>query len=168
MIVKTKKYKLDTQLYIKLAMVNVLKEQWWVWFVPVVIMLIPIFAPSALWWCLGIALTAIVLYLLFWAVQFAGATQVEQNKVLFNKLSYDIDSRQILVKMSEREGMPLKWDMIQKVNQEKDAFVIFVSKGHIIHWPYKIFKNDQEVRFLEAIMRRKKLLPEKEKQETAK
>lgn len=161
MTIKTKKYQLDTQEYIKMAMLNVLKELWWVWFVPVAILLIPIFAPSAFWWCFGIAITVSILYLLFWAVQFAGATQVEQNKVLFQRLSYEIDSRQILIKLNAREGMPMKWDMIQKVKKEKDAFVLIVSRGHIMHWPYKIFKNETEIRFLETVMRRKGLLPEK-------
>ncbi|GAA4827315.1 YcxB family protein [Algivirga pacifica] len=163
MIVKTKKYQLDTQTYIRLALANVLKEQWWVWFIPAAILLIPIVWSAALWWCVGIAATASILYLLFWSIQFAGAAQMEQSKILFEKLSYEIDSRQVLIKLNPREGMPLKWDQIQKVKREKDAFVLVVSRGHVMYWPFRIFKSDNDIRFVEAVLRRKGFLPEKAK-----
>src|SRR5690606_9595549 len=102
MIVKTKKYKLETGTYIKLALKNILKEQWCVFLIAIAIMCGYFIIPSH-WWITG-ALIALTLYVLFWLIQFAGVTQVEQNKILFEKLSYEIDSRQVMIKVNTKQG----------------------------------------------------------------
>lgn len=156
MTVKTKKYKLDTGTYVKLALVNILKEQWWVFLIVAAIMSGFFFIPSH-WWITG-ALIALLLYILFWLIQFAGVTQVEQNKVLFERLSYEINSQQILIKLNAKQGMPIKWDNIKKASMGKDHFLFFISKAQIIHLPFKIFKNENERKFIESILRRKGLV----------
>ena len=153
MIVKTKKYKLENSTYIKLAMKNILREQWWVFLIALAIMCGYFFAPS-IWWIIG-ALIALVLYILFWLIQFAGVTQLEQNKILFEKLSYEITSQQVLIKVNARQGMPLNWTNIKKAEVGKDAFNLFVSKAQLIHLPYRIFNTDNERKFVETILRRK-------------
>ena len=112
MIVKTKKYKLETGTYIKIGLLNILKEQWWVFIIYLALCAMYFIIPSW-WWVIGASI-ALVLYFLFWLIQFAGIPQLEQNKVLFQKLGYEIDSRQILVKVSSKQGMPITWDMIKR------------------------------------------------------
>ena len=98
MIVRTKKYQLATGKYIGLALVGVLKQQWWVFLIYFAICSGFFIIPNA-WWIIGASI-ALILYLLFWLVQFAGVTQLEQSKFLFNKLNYELSSQQILVKLN--------------------------------------------------------------------
>lgn len=153
MIVKTKKYKLETGTYVKLAMANILREQWWVILIVIAIMAGYFFAPS-MWWFIG-AIIALILYLLFWLIQFAGVTQLEQNKILFEKLSYEINSQQILIKVNPRQGMPIPWSNVKKAEIKKDAYVLYISKAQLIHLPFRIFNTENERKFTETILRRK-------------
>ncbi len=159
MIVKTKKYKLETKTYIGLAMKNILREQWWVFLIAAAIMAMYFVIPS-IWWIIG-ALIALVLYLLFWLIQFAGVTQLEQNKMLFDKLSYEISSQQILIKLNPRQGMPLNWNMVKKAEIANEAINFYISKAQLIHLPFRIFNTENERRFVEMIMKRKGLIKEK-------
>ncbi len=156
MIVKTKKYKLETGTYIKLAMTNILTKQWWVGLIAAVLCSGYIFVPNT-WWFWGTAI-AVVIYLLFWLIQFAGVTQLEQTKVLFDKLAYEINSQQIMIKLSSKQGMPMKWDQIQKAKVTKDAIVLVVNNAQLMHFPFKIFKTENERKFVETILKRKGLI----------
>lgn len=153
MIVRTRKYKLETGKYIRMGMQGVLKQQWWVVLIVLAIMSMYFIIPN-LWWIFG-ALIAYVLYLLFWLIQFAGVTQMEQGKFLFEKLAYEITSQQILLKISANQGMPIKWNQIKRAKVGKDYFVLFMSKVQFFYWPHKMFNNDNERRFLESVLRRK-------------
>jgi len=155
MIVKTKKYKLETGTYIRIGLLNILKEQWWVFLIYLAICAMYFVIPSW-WWVIGASI-ALVLYILFWLIQFAGIPQLEQNKVLFEKLGYEIDSRQILVKVNNKQGMPITWDMIKRASVGKKDFVLVVSKAQIIHLPFRIFNNENQVKFVETILKRKGL-----------
>lgn len=159
MIVKTRKYTLDNSTYIKLALMNVLREQWWVFLIVLALMSGAFFVFSW-WWIIG-PLIALTLYILFWVIQFAGVTQLEQNKVLFERLSYEINSQQVLIKVSAKQGMPLKWNMIKKARIGKDYFLLIVSKAQLIHLPFRIFNTDNERRFVESILKRKGYVKEK-------
>ncbi len=156
MIIKTKKYQLPTGTYIKMGLVNIIKEQWWVILIALAICL-GFFWIASIWWFIG-AIIAYGLYILFWAIQFTGVTQMEQNKVIFEKLSYEIDSRQILMKLNVREGMPVQWNMIKRVEMTKDAYVLYMSKAQFIHLPFRIFNSDNERKFMETILKRKELI----------
>lgn len=153
MIVKTKKYQLEKGTYIKLAMKNLVREQWWVFLIAAAIMCGAFFIFSW-WWFIG-PVIALILYFLFWLIQFAGVTQLEQNKILFERLTYEINSQQILIKVNPKQGMPLKWDMVKKANIGKDYFLLVVSKAQMIHLPYRIFNTENERKFLETILKRK-------------
>jgi len=153
MIVRTKKYQLATGKYIGLALVGVLKQQWWVFLIYFAICSGFFIIPNA-WWIIGASI-ALILYLLFWLVQFAGVTQLEQSKFLFNKLNYELSSQQILVKLNAKQGMPMKWDQIKRSSAKKEAFLLFVSKAQLIYLPHRIFNSDNEIKFFETILKRK-------------
>jgi|TARA_B100000780_G_C21082039_1_gene435768 hypothetical protein len=153
MIVRTKKYQLATGKYIGLALVGVLKQQWWVFLIYFAICSGFFIIPNA-WWIIGASI-ALILYLLFWLVQFAGVTQLEQSKFLFNKLNYELSSQQILVKLNAKQGMPMKWDQIKRASAKKEAFLLFVSKAQLIYLPHRIFNSDNEIKFFETILKRK-------------
>jgi hypothetical protein len=153
MIVRTKKYQLATGKYIGLALVGVLKQQWWVFLIYFAICSGFFIIPNA-WWIISASI-ALILYLLFWLVQFAGVTQLEQSKFLFNKLNYELSSQQILVKLNAKQGMPMKWDQIKRASAKKEAFLLFVSKAQLIYLPHRIFNSDNEIKFFETILKRK-------------
>ncbi len=156
MIVKTKKYKLESNTYIKLALRNVLKQQWWVSLIALAICAGYLWIPN-MWWFIGTGI-ALVLYLLFWVIQFAGVTQLEQTKMLFEKLSYEINSQQVLVKLNPKQGMPIKWDQVKRARVGKNYILLSVNKAQLIHLPFKIFNSDNERKFVESILKRKGLV----------
>lgn len=157
MIVKTKNYKLEKKIYINLALKSVLKQQGWIaGAAALVICLGYVWIPS-IWWFIG-AFIGLGLYLLFWWIQFYGVTQLDQGKMLFEKFSYEITSQQILMKINPREGMPLKWDQIQRANTGKDFFVLYVNKAQLIYWPFKIFNTENDRKFVASVLKAKGLL----------
>jgi hypothetical protein len=99
-----------------------------------------------------------LLYLLFWLAQFIAVTQLEQNKVMFEKMTYEIDSRQIIMKLNTKQGMPMNWDMIKKVRTGKEAYTLILSKAQLIYLPKKAFNSDNEIKFFESILKRKSLI----------
>lgn len=159
MIVRTKKYQLPTKTYIGIAFKAVLKQQWWVFVIYLAICAGYFWIPNH-WWITGASI-GLVLYLLFWLIQFAGVTQLEQGKFMFQKLSYEISSQQILIKLNAKQGMPMKWEQIKRVKKGKGAFTFFMSKAQLVHLPFKVFNNDNEIRFIETVLKRKGYIPEK-------
>ncbi len=159
MIVKTKRYQLTNNTYVKIGMMNILREQWWVFLIAIAISSMMFIIPSN-WWWIG-SLIALILYGLFWLIQFAGVSQLDQNKVMFEKFIYEITSQQILMKLNVKQGMPIKWETIKKVVKSKKAFLLIISKAQFIYLPYRIFNSENEIKFLESILKRKGYLKEK-------
>jgi hypothetical protein len=157
MIVKTKNYKLDKKIYIRLALRSVLKQQGWIAALAAVAICLFYFLVPSIWWFIAAAV-GLGIYLLFWWIQFYGVTQLEQGKMLFEKFSYEISSQQILMKINPREGMPMKWDQIQRAAIGEDYFVLFVNKAQLIYWPFKIFNTDNERKFVISVLRTKGLV----------
>ncbi len=157
MIVKTKNYKLDKKVYIKLALTNILLKQGWIAGVAALAICLCFFWVASIWWFIA-AFIGLALYVLFWWIQFFGVTQLEQGKMLFEKFSYEISSQQILMKINPREGMPMKWDMIKSAKLGKDYFMLVVNKAQIIYLPYKIFNTDNERKFLTSVLKTKGLI----------
>jgi len=153
MNVRTKKYKLETGTYIKLGLINILKEQWWISLIFLAICSGYIFLPSN-WWFIGAGI-GLVLYILFWVIQFTGVTQMEQSKILFERLGYEINSQQVLIKVSAKQGMPIKWESIKKASVGKDYIMLVVNKVQLIHLPFRIFNTENERKFVETILKRK-------------
>ena len=156
MIIKTKNYRLEKKDYQRMALINILGEQWWVGLIALAICLGFFWIHSV--WCFVAAIIASGLYLLFWWVQFYGVTQLEQGKMLFERFSYEISSQQILMKLNAREGMPMKWDQIKKAKIGKDYFLLMVNKAQLIHLPFKIFNTENERKFLSSILKTKGLI----------
>ncbi|MFL5729025.1 MAG: YcxB family protein [Cytophagaceae bacterium] len=158
MIVKTRKYQLPKNTYVKLGLESILKKQWWFIGAPILLGSIAFVLPNYKWWFISLAITAVILYFLFWLIQFYGVTQLEQNKILFEKLSYEIDSRQVLIKVNTREGMQVQWSSIQDAYKRKEDFVLVISKAQFIHLPFKIFNSENDVKFVETILKRKEYI----------
>jgi hypothetical protein len=157
MLVKTKNYKLNKKTYITLAFKSIMKKQGWIAALAAfVLCLMYIWVPS-IWWFIA-AFVGVALYMLFWWIQFYGVTQMEQGKMLFEKFHYEITSQQIIMKISPREGMPLKWDQIKSARIDKDAFVLFVNKAQLIHLPFRIFNTENERKFLTSVLKTKGLI----------
>ncbi len=156
MIVRTKKYQLPTKTYIGIAFKSILKKQWWVGLIYLAICALYFVLPSW-WWIIG-ATIALVLYILFWLIQFVGVTQLEQGKFMFQKMSYELSSQQILLKLNAKQGMPMKWEQIQKAEHKNDAFILWVSKAQLMHFPHKIFNSENEIKFFDTVLKRKGLI----------
>jgi len=156
MKVTTKNYRLEKNDYIKMALKAVLIQQWWAVPIALVICCGWFWVPS-FWWIFS-GVLAYGLFVLFWWIQFFGITQLDQGKMLFERFSYEITSQQILMKLSAREGMPIKWEQILRAKAEKDYFLLFVNKAQLIYWPYKIFNTDNERKFVLSILKNKGLV----------
>ncbi len=175
--IRTKKYQLDKNLYTKKALAQVWSKDWWYALIPLALFLLPaVFSFS--WWWVAIAIIVTIIFVLLRSAQVMSVTQVEQGSPLFEKLTYEIDQRQILLKRNEREGMTMTWDMIQRVQKTDDAYMLWLQppndaqmpggwKGWLartfqvpvfIHMPYRIFNGVNDQKLLENIMRRKNLL----------
>jgi hypothetical protein len=155
MKVITKNYRLEKNAYIKMALKAVLIQMWWAGLIALGICALYFVLPS--WWWILTGVLAYGLFVLFWYIQFYGVTHLDQGKALFERFQYEITSQQILMKISAREGMPLKWDQIKRVQVEKDYFLLFVNKAQLIHWPYKIFNSDNERKFILSVLKTKGL-----------
>ncbi|MAD59487.1 MAG: hypothetical protein CMB81_04050 [Flammeovirgaceae bacterium] len=153
MIVRTKKFKMDKSLYIKKGFFNLLKEQWWVFLIYISLCSINFFIPS-IWWIIGASI-ALFLYILFWLIQFFGVTQVEQSSYMFDRLSYEISSSQLMMKINNKQGMPIKWETIKSVKVLNDCFLFKLNIVQYIVFPFKVFNNENEIRFIKSILSRK-------------
>ncbi|MEE3112622.1 MAG: YcxB family protein [Bacteroidota bacterium] len=154
MIVRTKKFQVNKGVYIKKGFLNLLIEQWWISLIYLAICSIHYLWIPSIWWIIGASI-GLVLYLLFWLIQFIGLTQLEQGKYMFERLSYEISSNQILMKINTKQGMPIKWDTVKKVKIQKDGFLFKLNKVQLILFPFKVFNSDNEIRFVKSILNRK-------------
>ena len=160
--VRTKKYALPTKKYIMLAMRYFLKSQIkWV-ILPVALILInAIVSLTGLYpniWIYVTIFIGVILYVLFWVVQFVGITQLAQYKPMFERFSYEIDNRQILMKLNQKEGNVMKWDQILDGYKDKDAYVLIISKGQFLNLPFSIFNSEHDIKVFERILKQKELL----------
>ena len=153
MIVRTKKFQMEKGQYIRKGFYNLLSEQWWVILIYLLLCSMNFYIPS-IWWIVGSS-TALILYVLFWLIQFFGVTQVEQSSYMFERLSYEISSNQIMMKINNKQGMPIKWDNVKKVKIQKDCFLFKLNIVQFIIFPYKVFNNENEIRFIKSILNRK-------------
>jgi len=156
MIAKTKKYKLTTNTYMQLGLRNIIREQWWVFLIALAIVSGTFFVRT-IWFVLGASM-GLLLYFLFWLIQFYGITYLEQNRLLFERLCYEISSQQIIIQLTSKQGMPIAWEQVKRATQGKDYFLLVISKTHLIHLPYKIFNSKHEIKLVETILKRKALI----------
>ncbi len=157
MTIKTKKYQLETSRYIKVAFQNALRDFWWFWAIPITLIVVGVLVQSFFWWGFWIAISLSILFLLFWWIQFAGVTQLEQTKFMFEKMSYEIDSRYVMLKLNTKKGMPLNWESIKKAKAKNNYFLLMLARAQFIYLPKTIFKTEHDMRVFETILKRKGL-----------
>ena len=157
MNINTKKYQLSKKKFISMGMMNVVREQWWVFLIALGIAGLTFVYPETIWFYI-IAGVGLLLYGLFWLIQFTGLTQLDQAKILFERMSYEINSRQILMKLSSKQGMPIKWEQIKKAKSGKDSFTLVLNKAQMIYLPHKVFNSPRDIKLMETILSRKGLI----------
>ncbi len=160
--IKTKKYALSTNTYVKLGMKQTWEDQkMWV-LLPVGLLLVnAILGITGVYpniWIYVTIIVGVALYVAFWAIQFTGITQLAQYKPLFEKYVYEIDNRQILMKLNSKEGGVMKWEQVKTVVKNKEAYVMTLSKGQFIYLPYTIFNSETDIKLFEMLLKRKEYL----------
>ena len=140
----------------QLGIRNIVREQWWVFLIALAIMSGTFFIKTI--WFVVAANVGLLLYFLFWIIQFYGITYLEQNQLLFERLRYEISSQQIMIQLTSKQGMPIVWEQVKRATQGKNYFLLVISKAHLIHLPYKIFNSKHEIKFVETILKRKALI----------
>jgi hypothetical protein len=161
--IRTKKYALDTKQYINLALREWIQREW-IWFlIPAGVIVLNVILnvtdvyPN--WWIYLVAVLGAIGFGLFRAMQFTATTQVEQNKTMFQKFTYEIDSRQILMKINQNEGGVIKWDMVKSARKEKAAYLLSLGRYQYLYLPFSIFNSDHDLKMMDTILRRKELMP---------
>ncbi|MFD3276253.1 YcxB family protein [Aquirufa echingensis] len=160
--IKTKKYGLEKNKYIAMCMRQLFANQWKWAFLPLALVGLNIFLNLSgtykNYWIYIFLAIGVIGYILFWLIQFTGITQLAQYKQLFDKYRYEIDSRQIFMKISDKEGGMIKWDMILSAYKDKEAYVLEMGKYQFIYLPLAIFNNDNDRKLMDKIMRDKGLI----------
>ena len=129
--IRTKKTQLTTDTYTKMVMGEVWKKDWVYALIPFALGLVPaLFVHS--WWWIVLAVVLTILFVLFRSAQVTGITQMEQSKPLFERMAFEMDNKQLLLRVGpEKEGkaMQLTWDMIGRVRRDADAYVLYLKPG---------------------------------------
>jgi YcxB-like protein len=162
MAVKTKRFALDKKNYVSIALRQVWNEQkMWV-LVPLGLIMLNAVLNITRWypnyWIYIVTILGAALYVGFWWVQFQGVTQLEQYKQLFEKYMYEIDSRQIVVKMNAKEGGIMPWEQIKTATKEKDSYLLVMSRGQFLQFPFDVFNSEHDIKLFERILKQKNLL----------
>jgi hypothetical protein len=162
MVVKTKKFALDKKHYIKKAFADQISKMK-IWFlIPAAVAVLGLGLHFSgvykNWWILIVAIIGAILFAAFWYIQFYAATQMEQNKQMFDKFAYEVDSRQILVKLNAKEGGVIKWDMVQTAEKDATGFYLHMGRGQFLHFRNDVFNSEHDQKLFESILRRKNLL----------
>lgn len=176
--IRTKKTQLDPNTYTRIAMAEVWKKDWPYALIPFAIGLLPaIFLPS--WWWIALAVLLTVLFVLLRSAQVTGVTQMEQSKPLFERMSYEMDNRMLLLRVSAEKAMQVGWDNIDRARRTDDGYQLYLKPGSppagLAAWrlwvartfdvpvflllPLRIFSSPNDLKLFEALLRRKNLLP---------
>ncbi|MBT2558617.1 hypothetical protein J7E24_12540 [Hymenobacter sp. ISL-91] len=177
MAIRTKKHQLDTNTYTRIAMGRVWRREWWYALIPFAVGLLPAIIWHS-WWWLALSAGLTLLYVLFRSAQVTGMTQVEQSKPLFEKMAYEFDNKQIVLRRNEKEGMRITWDMIGEVKREAAGYLLLLKTPELpdeikgfkrwmartfdapifVEVPDRIFNSGNDQKLFEAMLRRKSLL----------
>jgi len=162
--IRTKRYALDTKKYVWLAMKQFFKAQMKWLLIPISLLLVnAVISLTDVYpniWIYIVIVVGVILYILFWLIQFIGISQLEQYKPMFDKYIYEIDQRQILMKINSKEGGVMKWDMIKDAYKDKEAYVLVMSRGQFIYLPYTVFNSDHDMKLFDRILKQKNLIVE--------
>ena len=179
--IRTKKTQLSTDAYTRIVMGEVWKKDWVYALIPFALGLLPaLFVHS--WWWLVLSVVLTLLFVLFRSAQVTGVTQMEQSKPLFERMAFEMDNKQILLRpASDKEGraMQITWDLIGRARRDGDAYLLYLKPGSppegmaawrlwlartfdvpvFLHLPQRIFNSPTDVKLFESMLRRKSLLP---------
>jgi YcxB-like protein len=162
MIVKTKKFALDKKEYVSISFKRHMKKDWKWLLIPAAIFLLGLMLHFTNtyhnWWIPVVSVVGGGLYVLFWYAQFYAASQMDQNKQMFDKFLYEIDSSKILVKINQKEGGVMKWESIQSAEKMTNAFLLIIGKGQFLRFPFNVFNSEHDMKLFESILKRKELL----------
>jgi YcxB-like protein len=162
MIVKTKKFGLDKKLYVKKAFGMQFKNIriWLLIPIGVAILGVALHFTGTYknWWILVTAIIGAALFILFWYAQFYAAANMDQNKQMFDKFSYEIDSSKIMVKINAKEGGLIKWDTITSAEQDDKGFFLHIARGQFLHFANNVFNSEHDFKLFESILKRKNLI----------
>ena len=176
--IRTKKYQLDTNTYTRLAMGMVWRKEWWYALIPFAVGLLPAIIWHS-WWWLVLSVVLTLLFVLLRSAQVTGVTQMEQSKPLFERMNFEMDQKQILLRVGPEKAMQVTWDLIGRAQRDVDAYLLFLKPGApptelaawrlwvartfdvpvFLHLPLRIFNSDNDRKLFEAMLRRKNLLP---------
>ncbi|RZK33061.1 MAG: hypothetical protein EOO57_13985 [Hymenobacter sp.] len=175
--IKTKKYQFPTSTYTNLAMAEVWRKEWWYATIPFAVGLLPAIIWHS-WWWLALSVVLTIVYVLLRSAQITGVTQMEQSKPLFERMNYEMDQRQLIMRQTEQKAMALPWDQIARVRRDADAYLLYLKPGVppadmapwrqwlartfdvpvFLHLPLRLFNNDNDRKLFDALLRRKNLL----------
>lgn len=162
MTIKTKKFSLDKKEYINYSFKRRMITRWYWFLIPAAVLVLGLVLNFTgiykNWWIAIVAVIGAILYAVFWYAQYYAATEMEQNKQMFEKFAYEIDSRQILVKLNAKEGGIIKWETITSAEKTPDSFMLFVSAAQFLRFPFSAFNSEHDLKLMETILRRKELL----------
>lgn len=156
MVVRTKAYKMSSGCYIKLGIQTILQLQWWIFPLLLSFMAITFFIKTI--WFIVVGVVFFICYLLFWLVQFYGLTQVEENRLMFERVCYEINHQYFIMQLNPKQGMPIPWTEIIKVYKKSSYFLLVRSKILFFFLPFKIFHGQNEIKFFTTLLQRKGLL----------
>ena len=153
MTIHTKKYRLEPNKYIRLALWYTLRRQWWVFPLLIILGGTPAaYMGNFVWF--SISLLGLALYLFFWLMQFYSV--ITMNKLLFERISYEITHQHVTMQITSKHGMVIPWNNIKKVKVGKKDFSLIISSVQFIYLPHKIFGGQYEIDFLHTLLKRKK------------
>jgi hypothetical protein len=162
MTIKTKKFALNKKHYINYSFKRRMITRWYWLLIPAAVLILGLILHFTgiykNWWIPVIAVVGAILYTIFWYAQYYAATEMEQNKQMFDRFSYEIDSRHILMKINAKEGGMIKWDTIENAEMTKDAYMLFISNAQFLRFPFTVFNSNHDLRLMETILKRKELL----------
>ncbi|GAA4435122.1 hypothetical protein GCM10023091_11050 [Ravibacter arvi] len=160
--VRTKKYALPTKKYTRLALKHLFQAQMKWALIPLALIIGNVALnltkayPNV--WIYVVIVIGVLLYILFWVIQFMGITQLEQYKPMFEKYQYEIDPRQIFMKINQKEGGVMKWEQIQSAYKDPEGFVLVISRGQFLYLPFHIFNSEHDLKIMGRILKQKNLI----------
>lgn len=172
---KTKKLQMETKKYTTLGLTLVARRFWWSFLLPFLWMIPAVFDADYTIWMIVLSVLTLGIYALLWYAQFFAIGQMPAGKALFEKMSYEIGNEYILARKNPKEGMPIAWEDILRVERVQNYWVFFIFQkaaypdaGKIrkliaenlqfIYIPIDGFNSEADLKLAEAVLRRKNLL----------
>lgn len=173
---KTKKLQMETKKYNNIGLTLVARKFWWSFLLPFLWMVPAVFDADYTIWMIVLSVVTLGIYALLWYAQFYAISQMPGGQALFEKMSYEIGNEYILARKNTKEGMPISWDDILRVEKVQNCYVFFIFQKaayqevskirkmiaqnlQFIYIPIEGFNSEADQKLAEAVLKRKNLLP---------